>query len=61
MSDLIVGIGLVLIIEGLLWAAFPDLANRLLAAAAETPEATLRFAGAGAIALGLLIVWFVRG
>ena len=38
MSDILVAIGLVLVIEGLLWAAAPQLALRLLAAAAQMPE-----------------------
>lgn len=32
MSDLVVGLGLVLVIEGLLWALVPNLAARLLEA-----------------------------
>ena len=61
MNDLIVGLGLVLVIEGLLWAAFPDFATKLLAMAAETPQQSLRTAGAVALALGVAIVWSVRG
>ena len=44
MSDLLVAIGLVLVIEGLLWAAAPQLGLRLLAAAAQMPEQALRMA-----------------
>ncbi len=61
MTDLIVALGLVLVIEGLLWAAFPRMGLRMLVAAAEMPEQVLRMAGALAIALGVLVVWFVRG
>ncbi len=61
MSDLIVALGLVLVIEGLLWAAFPKVGLRMLASATETPEQVLRMAGALAIALGVLVVWLVRG
>jgi uncharacterized protein len=61
MKDLIVGGGLVLVIEGLLWTAAPGLARRLLAAAAEAPEGTLRLSGAITAAAGLLVVWLVRG
>ncbi|HJU30240.1 MAG TPA: DUF2065 domain-containing protein [Hyphomicrobiaceae bacterium] len=61
MSDLLVALGLVMVIEGLLWAASPELALRLLAVAAQTPERTLRMAGAAAIGAGLLLVWLVRG
>ena len=61
MSDLIAALGLVLVIEGLLWAAAPTLATRMLHAASETPEQVLRFFGLLAIGLGVLIVWLVRG
>lgn len=61
MNDLIVGFGLVLVFEGLLWAAFPETAMKLLAAAATTPEQALRLGGALALGIGLLIVWAVRG
>jgi uncharacterized protein YjeT (DUF2065 family) len=61
MNDLAVGFGLVLVIEGLLWAAFPGLALRLLMAAAETPEQAMRTAGALAMAAGVAVVWIIRG
>ncbi|MGI9523868.1 MAG: DUF2065 domain-containing protein [Hyphomicrobiaceae bacterium] len=61
MNDLLVGFGLVLVIEGLLWAAFPALAIRLLVAAAEAPEHAMRTAGALAMAAGVAIVWAIRG
>ena len=61
MNDLIVGFGLVLVLEGLLWAAFPDLATKLLIAAAQTPQQSLQTAGAIAIAFGVAIVWLIRG
>lgn len=61
MDDLAVAIGLVLVIEGLLWALAPRLGRRLLEAASETPESSLRLAGAVAVATGVFIVWVVRG
>ena len=61
MSDFVAALGLVLVIEGLLWAASPAMATRILQAAAETPEQVLRFFGVAAIGLGVLIVWLVRG
>lgn len=61
MSDLAVGVGLVLVIEGMIWALAPQLARAMLAAAAATPEATLRATGWAAVALGAAIVWLVRG
>ena len=61
MSDLAVAFGLVLVIEGALWALAPSLGRRLLEAAAETPEANLRLVGATAVAIGVLVIWLVRG
>ncbi|MGH6735784.1 MAG: DUF2065 domain-containing protein [Methyloceanibacter sp.] len=61
MTELAVAIGLVLVIEGLLWALAPRLGRRLLEATAETPESSLRIAGALAVAAGVLLVWMVRG
>jgi uncharacterized protein YjeT (DUF2065 family) len=61
MTDLIAAGGLVLVIEGLLWAAAPGLGLRLLIGAAKMPEAQLRIAGAVTMAAGVAVVWFVRG
>jgi uncharacterized protein YjeT (DUF2065 family) len=61
MSDFLVAVGLVMVIEGLLWAAAPQLGMRLLATAAQTPEQRLRTVGAAAVAAGFVIVWLVRG
>ncbi|MGE0627320.1 MAG: DUF2065 domain-containing protein [Hyphomicrobiaceae bacterium] len=61
MGDLIVGLGLVLVIEGLIWALAPSFGMRLLAAAVSTPYQMLRLAGALSVAAGVLLVWIVRG
>jgi uncharacterized protein YjeT (DUF2065 family) len=61
MQDLAVAFGLVLILEGALWALAPGLGRRLLETAATTPELQLRMVGAFAAAAGLGIVWVVRG
>ena len=61
MSDLVVAIGLVLAIEGLIFAAFPRAAKRLAAHAVESPEGSLRIAGVVSAILGVVLVWLVRG
>jgi uncharacterized protein YjeT (DUF2065 family) len=61
MTDLVVAFGLVLVIEGSLWALSPSLGRRLLAATAEASEQTLRLAGLLAVTAGVVIVWFARG
>ena len=50
-----------LVIEGLLFAAFPRVAKRLAASALESPETSLRIAGIVSAVLGIVLIWFVRG
>ncbi len=61
MTDLAVAFGLVLVLEGLLWALAPHLGRSLLETAASTPESTLRQAGWASVGVGALIVWLIRG
>jgi uncharacterized protein YjeT (DUF2065 family) len=61
MSNLIVALGLVLVIEGALWALAPGLGRKFLEATAGMPESTLRMVGAGAAAAGVLLIWAARG
>lgn len=61
MNDIALGIGLVLVIEGLLWALAPHLARRVLEMVSTTSEAELRIGGWMAVAAGLAVVWMVRG
>jgi uncharacterized protein len=61
MTEFIVAIGLVLVIEGLLFAAFPKVAKRLAVSAIESPETSLRAAGIVSAVLGLILIWIMRG
>jgi uncharacterized protein len=61
MTDLVVALGLVLVIEGLLYAGFPKGLKQMMALAQELPESKLRAGGLAAAATGLFIVWLVRG
>lgn len=61
MIDFVAAIGLVLVVEGLVYGGFPGLAKRLASEVLATPENTLRMAGLVAIALGVGVVWLVRG
>jgi len=61
MADFIAALGLVLVIEGLAFAAFPAATKRAMTTLFESPESQLRTAGMAAAVLGLAIVWFVRG
>jgi uncharacterized protein YjeT (DUF2065 family) len=61
MNDFIAAVGLLLVFEGLLYGGFPFLAKRMAWDITQTPEQVLRFAGLIAIAIGVGIVWLVRG
>ena len=61
MSDFVAAIGLVLVIEGLVYGGFPMLAKRLATEVLATPENVLRTLGLISIAAGVAIVWLVRG
>jgi len=60
MSDFLAALGLVFVIEGLIFAAFPDAAKRAMTSVLETPDISLRLIGIGSALVGLIVVWFVR-
>jgi uncharacterized protein len=60
MSDLGAAIGLVFVIEGIIFAAFPVGAKRGMAAALDVPDSRLRLAGLASAIVGVVIVWLVR-
>lgn len=61
MTDFIVALGLVLAIEGTLYAAFPGPLKRMMSQAIATPDQVLRLAGVAVLAVGVLVVWLARG
>jgi uncharacterized protein len=60
MSDFLAALGLVFVIEGLIFAAFPLQAKRAMQSVLETPEVSLRLIGLGAALIGVIVVWLVR-
>ncbi|CTQ53013.1 hypothetical protein LP7551_01533 [Roseibium album] len=61
MSELITALGLVLVFEGVLYALVPGGMKNVMRSAIETPDQTLRTAGLVAAAIGLFLVWIIRG
>ncbi len=61
MADFLAAIGLVLVIEGVFYGGFPRFAKRMAADASNAPDEILRIAGLVAIAVGVGIVWIIRG
>lgn len=61
MQLVLLGIGLVLVFEGLVLALLPNRLEELIRLISELPIETRRAFGLAAIALGVLLVWMARG
>lgn len=61
MSDFLAALGLFFAIEGMCLAAFPVAAKRAMANILAMPNGPLRVAGVISAAIGVVIVWLVRG
>ena len=61
MLDFLVAAGLVFVIEGIVFAAFPAMTKRAMAHVLETPDSILRTVGIVSAVIGVLLVWMVRG
>jgi uncharacterized protein YjeT (DUF2065 family) len=61
MSDLLTALGLVLVLEGVLYALVPGGMKAVMRSALETPDQTLRIAGLVAAVIGVFLVWIIRG
>ena len=61
MRDLAAALGLVLALEGALYALFPDMMKRTAAQVLQTPGDTLRALGVVSSLAGVGMVWLLRG
>ena len=61
MSEFVVALGLVFVIEGVVFAAFPAQTRRAVAAVLETPDQALRLIGLLSAMFGIAVIWFMRG
>jgi uncharacterized protein YjeT (DUF2065 family) len=60
MRDLGTALALVLVIEGILYALFPEGMKRIAARSVLVPPHALRGAGLLAACIGVLLVWLLR-
>lgn len=61
MTDLFAALALAVVIEGLLYAAFPDQMKRMVAQMLELPSGQLRWVALGMAAVGLVLLTVIRG
>jgi uncharacterized protein len=60
LKDLATAVALVLVIEGILYALFPEAMKRAAARTLSVPPQTLRLVGLVAACAGVGFVWLVR-
>lgn len=60
MEDFITLLGLILVLEGLPYFAFPEFFKTWIARVLETPESRLRIYGMISIASGLFLIYLAR-
>lgn len=61
MSDLLAGLGIALVLEGLLWALAPDTARRVVTDIAGRGDGPIQTFALIAVAAGVFFVWLARG
>ena len=59
-ADFLIGVGVLLVIEGLLFAASPTWMRNAMKSAIATPDSLLRAVGIGSAVIGLIVIWVVR-
>jgi len=61
LKQLAIAFALILVIEGVLYALFPDVMKRMLVRMVDVPASSLRSAGLLSAVIGVVVVWLVRG
>jgi len=61
MSELVIAIGLVLVLEGLIYCLMPKMMKRMAAELPQIPDSTLRVVGLVVMTAGVLLVWLIKG
>ncbi|MEW6638965.1 MAG: DUF2065 domain-containing protein [Pseudomonadota bacterium] len=59
-SDLLIGVGILLVVEGLLFLALPNWMREAMKSAIVTPDNILRAVGLASAVLGLILIWLIR-
>ena len=60
LADFLIGVGVLFVLEGLMFAASPAWMRRAMKSALATPDNILRIVGIVSAVVGLVVIWFVR-
>ena len=58
--DFLIGVGILFVLEGILFAATPAFMRRAMKSAMEMPDNILRAVGIVSAVVGLILIWLVR-
>ena len=61
MNDLLAGLGIALVLEGLLWAVAPNAARRVVTELSTLSNGRIQLGALAAVAFGVFVVWLARG
>ncbi len=59
-ADFLIGVGILFVIEGLMFAASPTWMRKAMKSALATPDPVLRAVGIGSAVVGLIVIWVIR-
>ena len=59
-ADFLIGLGVLFVLEGLMFAASPAWMRKAMKSALATPDHILRTAGLVSAVVGLILIWFIR-
>jgi uncharacterized protein YjeT (DUF2065 family) len=59
-TDFLIGVGILFVIEGLLFAASPNWMRRAMKSALTMPDNVMRAVGIGSAVAGLILIWVIR-
>ena len=58
--DFLIGVGILVVLEGVLFAASPAFMRRAMKSAMEMPDNILRAVGIASAVAGLILIWLIR-
>ena len=58
--DFLIGIGILFVLEGILFAAGPAFMRKAMKSAMEMPDNVLRMVGIVSAVVGLILIWLMR-
>ncbi|MBR0784099.1 DUF2065 domain-containing protein [Bradyrhizobium iriomotense] len=59
-ADFLIGLGILFVLEGLMFAASPNWMRKAMKSAMSTPDHVLRAVGIGSAVVGLILIWVMR-